>query len=120
MSEARRCRLTGPPPEWNDSDKFGGSWLLGNKELSSKHGVGWSWRLKITKVVSKVMTRKRLEGGRRLEEEASLGRFPPNTVEAKTDGATARALRLLGPCGGPPVARSYSVLQQKFLHTVRQ
>lgn len=30
------ARWTGPPPQQNHSDETGSSWLIGNKELSSK------------------------------------------------------------------------------------
>lgn len=33
-----------PPPWWDNSDEFGGSWLMGNKEQSSKNGVAWFWK----------------------------------------------------------------------------
>lgn len=48
-------------------------------ELSSKNGVGWSQRPRIPEIVLKVVTRRDLEGGQRLEEGVSLA----NTVGAR-------------------------------------
>lgn len=48
-----------PPPRWSNSGKSGSSWLISNKELSLKDGVGWSRRQRMAeKVVLKVETGK--------------------------------------------------------------
>lgn len=56
--ERERCRrftdagwpagLQQPPSWWNNSDEFGSLWLFDNKKLSSKYGVAWSGRLRMT------------------------------------------------------------------------
>ena len=57
--------------------------MLGNEELRSKNGVGWSQKLRMAEVILNIVTGKRLENGQRLEEGASLGLFSPNPVEAR-------------------------------------
>lgn len=57
--------------------------MIGNKGRSSKNGVGWSQRQRIPeKMVFKFAAGKEVRGrGHKLEQEASLGLFCPNTVE---------------------------------------
>ena len=44
------------PPWWNNSDESGSSCLVGNKELSSKSGVGWSrWLRTVGWLIPKVV-----------------------------------------------------------------
>ena len=91
MPERGRCRRPAvvgwpgrwlwPPPQWHNSDEFGSSWFLGNRELSSKNGVGWSWRLRMADTVLKVASGKGVRGWWRQEEGASLGLLHPNTIE---------------------------------------
>lgn len=30
-----------PSPQWDNSEEYGDSWLISNRELSTKNGVGW-------------------------------------------------------------------------------
>ena len=76
--------LTAASPRWNNSDGFGSSWLISNKEFRSKNGVGWSqWSWTAEWLIPKVEARKNEEGGGRLEPGASLSLFWPSTAEAK-------------------------------------
>lgn len=56
-----------PPPRWNNSEESGSSWLISNKEINWKHGVGWFRRPRIAEwLVPKVVTGKkdwRMVGG---------------------------------------------------------
>ena len=71
-------------PQWNNSEASESSWLIGNKELSSKNGVGWSWgRWWLRRWFQKLQMGKVLNDGRRLEEGISLSLFHLKTVEAR-------------------------------------
>ena len=59
--------------------------MAGDKELSSANGVGWCWRPRTAEwLVPRLPLEKWLEGGRRLEEGASLGLFCLSTLEGET------------------------------------
>ena len=50
-----------PPPRWNNSEDFGGSWMISNRELNSKNGVGWCLRQGISKkIIPKTFTGKEI------------------------------------------------------------
>ena len=52
-----------PPLWWSNSDESGSLWLIGNKKLSSKNGVGWSRWLRIAEwLILKVVTGKKVGG----------------------------------------------------------
>ena len=93
-------RLTRPlvwsAPRGNNSDTPSSSWLICNKELSSKPVLvddgGRQW---MRRWFQRLCLEKRMEDGQRLGEDTSPGLFCPNTVEARDCMQNCRDTSLL-------------------------
>ena len=71
---------------WNNSEESWRSWLTGNKELSSKIGVGWSQRSRMAEwLILKLRLEEKLEGGQRLEQGTSRGLLHQTLLKQETD-----------------------------------